>query len=74
MVTEDEAGQHVVQEADKSRTKGTKVVPTTVLNPPRAWGVKAVWNSAMKGYNRLLVLWTEGTHTERVLEEARLFG
>ena len=35
-----EVGRHTREAADKSRTEGTTVVPTAVLDPPQAGGVK----------------------------------
>ena len=41
MVVVDEADQHTMEAADKSRIGGTKMVPIAVLDPPKAGGVNA---------------------------------
>ena len=40
MGMDDEVDRHAIVAADKSKKEGTGVVPTTVLNPPQARGVK----------------------------------
>ena len=41
MGVEDEVGRYATTAAGKSRTKGTEIVPTRVLNLSQAGGVKA---------------------------------
>ena len=41
MGVEDEVGRHAMETAGKSRTEGTETVPTVVLDPPQAGGVKS---------------------------------
>ena len=42
MIVVDEALRHTMEAVDKSKTEGIIVMPTTVLDPPKVGGVKAV--------------------------------
>ena len=42
MVVVDEAEQHAMEAADRSRTRGIIEMSTTVPDPPRVGGVKAM--------------------------------
>ena len=42
MIVMDEAGRHAMEANNKCKTEGIIVMPATVLDPPKAGGVKAV--------------------------------
>mgnify|MGYP006950761953 CR=1 FL=1 len=54
----DDAGRDTMEADDKCRTKGTKVVPIVVPDPPQVGGGESrqARKSAREGHNRLLVL------------------
>ena len=65
MVVADEVDQHIMMEADKSKIERIINMSTTILDPPRARGVKAALEAGKEGPRRIV-----GTMAERATERA----
>ena len=63
VVVVDEAGRHAMEAADKSKTEGTIIMPTTIPDPPEVGGVKPAAKTDT-GSSRQ----TSGTVAEKAIE------